>query len=685
MAVSERVGSPRYRFYLQNATGGLLEIDAPDGWNQSKYAIKREVKYWGVTRKISINDLIFLKASRDYVRDVYEGQGINALIIFTVTRLDDTTGGYISYFTGKLDLSTYKIEQIGVHCQVLDTSFAEKVNNRANQKVDIRKRISVEGYEIPAFSNENPQLNLPAYSIKAWGTWTLGADADTSVDLHHVPLQLISSDFDEAQSQPIEGSDPMFNNSTAIRTIRMTGQVSGSVMFSEEVPHSLFRINLNVNGAVDKTWSFTGSFSDEINFGMTIDESFTVNVGGDISLTAQVVSAISAVTSYDLADIEISETLESVTGGYITAYPYYEALLRVLQLITDDNDVMYCTKFGRTDSEVVTYASDGQLGHLTKGLYIRKAEGFNDTIPISFAETFASLSCLFQLGMGIETISGKDKVVIEELQYFFSSSVILDLSARIQEETIGKEVIPTRHFNEINVGYNSYEYLTVGGLSEFNTKSNFSTVISALENKLDLVSKYRADTQGIILLRKNRNTAGGGENDDIKGDEDIFVIDSLRDGSTFLGRTDEGFTSVTGGADAENNLNLMLTPKRNLLRNGDIVRAGLQKNLGTYLRWQSSEKNTRLATQLTTEATPLLENADVLVNDLTEPFFLPEFYTLECVMYTDELEAIKDNPKGLIKIAPLKYGWIWDLEMGNEENKVSLKLLRANLNVITPV
>jgi hypothetical protein len=51
--------------------------------------------------------------------------------------------------------------------------------------------------------------------------------------------------------------------------------------------------------------------------------------------------------------------------------------------------------------------------------------------------------------------------------------------------------------------------------------------------------------------------------------------------------------------------------------------------------------------------------------------------------YSD-LTAILANPKGLIKLSDTKYGWILDLAIGNKENKADLRLLRANLNVITP-
>ena len=116
-------------------------------------------------------------------------------------------------------------------------------------------------------------------------------------------------------------------------------------------------------------------------------------------------------------------------------------------------------------------------------------------------------------------------------------------------------------------------------------------------------------------------------------------------------------------AGAELGFNLLLTPKRNLIRNGAIIRAGLNKSLGTKIRWQASDKNANLTTKFITDSEPITENSDLWVNDLEEPFFLPEIYTFECVMRNSDLETIKTNPKGLIKVGSL-YGWIWELNTG---------------------
>lgn len=686
MAISDAKTSKRFRFYLQNASQGLLLLRyAPDGWKSSKFELKRSEMYWGLTRVISFNELVFRKDARDFIRDVYESQGINALITFTVQRLSDA-GSYADYFTGKLDLSTYKISETGVTCQVIDTSFAEKVRNRENTKVNLRERISIEGFEIPAFDSEEPTVELPAYVIYQRAVWGRRANMDTVLQNHYVPLWITTNEFNEAQSQDcdtvISDGNAMFENSEADRSLNLQGHISGGVYLDAVQPHSTFTIKLYVDGVVEETiGTVSGSSVNYLGFDFDFNINFAITTGQDFWLQGTTDHAGETIYDSDIS-VSLAEEVENVSGGAIVAYPYYEAFLRCLQLISDKEDVLKSDFFGRTDTPVVTYAEDGQIGHITKGLYIRWCNGLNDTLAITFSDIFKSLNSLFQLGMGIEEVDGVDKVVIENLSYFFNSTVVLDLSARVRENSIEKEVIAQRHYNQIEVGYNSFEYLTTGGLSEYNTKSAFTTVIAVLDNKLDLISKYRADTQGIINLRKNVSS-----DEDIKGDEDIFILDSLRREAPYTGfivRTDEGFTQVTGGADAENSFNLLITPKRNLLRNGQIIRAGLEKELGTYLKWQAADKNTTLATQLDTEAALLAENTDVLVNDLEQSFFIPELYTFEVELRYEDLSAILANTKGLIKISDTKYGWIWNLQAGSKENKARVVLLRANLDVITP-
>jgi hypothetical protein len=294
---------------LQNASAGLLEIPTPDGWNGAKYAIKRDVKYWGVTRLVSFNDLIFMKASRDYIQNVYELQGINALVTFTVTRMNDVTGVYDNYFTGKLDLSTYKIDETGVHCQVLDTSFREKVKNRENIKVNLRQRISVEGYEIPAFSDEDQLIEIPPYEIVSRAVWGDRANNDSTLDNHYAALWLEESEFTEAQHQspdftPTLGDGKaMFENALADYSVTLNINISGHVDLNAYQVKAIYRLLLFVDGVQHTAWTFEVENTQQITFSVVDTVNFTVHTGNRFYLQGSLTK--SGTTYYDSVSVDM--------------------------------------------------------------------------------------------------------------------------------------------------------------------------------------------------------------------------------------------------------------------------------------------------------------------------------------------------------------------------------------------
>jgi hypothetical protein len=186
------------------------------------------------------------------------------------------------------------------------------------------------------------------------------------------------------------------------------------------------------------------------------------------------------------------------------------------------------------------------------------------------------------------------------------------------------------------------------------------------------------------LLLKAPEAEDYSSSKDYKGDEDIFIVDAFNDGGTYTASMDEDFDIVGGTIYADRSFNLKITPKRNLLRNGKLLKAGLTHSLADYLRWQTADKNTQLYTRLTTEAANVRENADVQVNDLDDCRWLNEVYKVSAYLTPAEKLAIDANMNGLIKLSDTKYGWILSLKTKNKDGKAEFEILRANLNVITP-
>lgn len=188
---------------------------------------------------------------------------------------------------------------------------------------------------------------------------------------------------------------------------------------------------------------------------------------------------------------------------------------------------------------MTTYGSDGEIGFVTKGLYFRDNAGYtNDTIPVKPQDLFDALSGMFRLGLGFEKILDGgllvDKVVIEAFDYFFPSTVVLDISDKLRSENIEKHVIADMFYKSVDAGYNKFDYDNNAGLFEFNTKNSWTTIIKSVFNDLKKVVKYRADGQGMRLIMLAPGADGYDATKDVKGDSDIFLIDALRDGVDLL-------------------------------------------------------------------------------------------------------------------------------------------------------
>jgi hypothetical protein len=252
----------------------------------------------------------------------------------------------------------------------------------------------------------------------------------------------------------------------------------------------------------------------------------------------------------------------------------------------------------------------------------------------------------------------------------------LDLSAWLNNEVISKEVLPDWYANEISGGYGSFEYENIQGLKEFNTGATWAIPIKSVKSKLDIKSPYRADTQGVNKLRAKPATTFPTE--DVTGDNDVFIFDVKRGGSyVFTVKTNEDFDSVSGGVDPTQNYNLNFTPRRNMERHGNRIRA-MQLAVGDEIQWMKSDKNTSLITKRTGETTSKAENADVLVNGLTVGYWIPEAYIFEAPINEATITALQANPRGVIKLAADKWGWILDVQTNNETGLGSFRLLRCD-------
>lgn len=701
----------RFKFVLSSNGTDLTLRYAPKGWADGELTFIRDKFYKGVFESYSTSELTFVKDGRDFIQTAYETAGIDHEVTINIYILNNATFQYQIYFAGKLDLSTYKIDSIGVTCEVIPAGFQNVVLNRDEIDVDMMSTKSIGGTDgdTPALSTVWEKVTIPEYQATANVDWLMSGNTTapgSSSQTTYMPMVLSYSEYIETeifeQTMEIFPSTPAnkFFKSAIDRTLTM--YINVVVDLTSEPTSATFSAFLNIfkNGTILHTFSpaKTETADTSAIFTFAVNQALYMTAGDEYALTLTTtgtsdydISILNGVTSFVE---QLGETLQSVD---VPMFYIYEAFARTLQLISGSSTPFYSKILGRTDSVPDSYATDGiaSLIAITNGKWIREFSPNASQLNFNLKDLFTSINALHNIGLGFETISGSLKVRIEQEAYFFDinenpnypaesqiyqTNQILDLSSDLTNEMISKEVLPDWYANEIECGYGTFEYENVQGLKEFNTKSNWATPIKSVKSKLNLVSPYRADTQGVNKLREKPVETFPTE--DVSGDNDVFMFDVKRDGDyVFTVKTWDDFDYVSGGVDPQSSYNLNFSPRRNLERHGNRITSMKLKSTDE-IQWLKSDKNNSLVTQRDDETEPKAENGDILVNTLTPGYWIPEAYIFEAPVTLETITAIQANPRGVIKIGVGKYGWILDIQTNNEKKKGTFKLLRVDTSKV---
>lgn len=153
-------------------------------------------------------------------------------------------------------------------------------------------------------------------------------------------------------------------------------------------------------------------------------------------------------------------------------------------------------------------------------------------------------------------------------------------------------------YSSVSVGYDKQDYDSINGRDEFHFTTEFTTGVNITNNKLELISPYRADPYGIEFLAQKR----GKNTTDSESDNDVFFVGAkLNDNeSSYILIRDAA--SISGVLSPETMFNVMYWQRSMLLAN--------QKYIGMFtdiLEFASSDGN-----------------SDVTVNSikLSEVFFI---------------------------------------------------------------
>jgi len=385
---------------------------------------------------------------------------------------------------------------------------------------------------------------------------------------------------------------------------------------------------------------------------------------------------------YNYSTIEFSaETV--IEASEAKAVMVHEAFNQVVDAIADSDGNFESDFYGRTDSDKLTYDSDGcgSTIAVTNGLNIRQFE--NKPILCSFKDLFNAMDCQHNIGMGV--VDGKIRV--EPLDYWFDSSTKIITLANVQSFTAKND--SSKYINKIDIGYNRWESEFKGGLDDVNSKHEYSTLVKSTKGIYSKLCKYLASTYTIELTRrksKNRTT------EDWRYDNDNFLIACVRDAYGILRPEvfNDSFTLGTNYAALASAYNVRLTPKRMLLHHLNVITAGLQIING-FISFVKGEGNTIFSCAKNDvgcaedyNGAAIAENGGINWNDANaaniSPIYLTDTYSFEYPLTFDEFKTIKNNPYGYVEFYKdsddVKEGYIMEMAYSMKTGLTKFDLIR---------
>jgi len=708
--LGQSIAKKQFKFVLSttNPVATKTLKFAPKGWNESELTFIRDKFYKGVMESYSTNELTFVKDGMAFIQSGYETYGIDYEIKIDIYLLINSTFQYQLYFSGKLDLSTYKIDSIGVTCEIIPTGFQTTVLNRDDIEVDMMSTKYIGGGDgsMEYLSTVWEKVTLPAYQATQNAEWIVQTEDLEEISLanNHYPAVINNlseweiAEINDQTFAPVSSGAQYIFNSAGSYTVDLIGLIRVDVYWISGEEGSEIEILIKQNAITIQ--SYTNATTDpDTSYEMTVNVTGLSLVATDkISIEATITPKDDGLGNYGTIEFiyvngivkmfrEVGTVLPSISAPM---FYIYEAFVRTIQLTSGVSQPFYSEFLGRVDSVPESYLADGagSLMAITNGLWLREFIANNTQLSFSLKDLFKTINAIHNIGLGFEN----GKVRIEEEKYFFDVvenpefgtdgkywkvNQILDLSMWLNNEMISKEVLPDWYANEISGGYGKFEYENFQGLKEFNTQSKWAIPIKSVKSTLDLKSEYRADTQGVNKLREKPFATFPTE--DVSGDSDIFIFDVKRDGTPpiiFTVKTDEDFESVSGGIDPAQCYNLNFTPRRNLERHGNRLNS-MRLAAGDEIQWLKSDKNTKLVTRKPGESDKA-ENGDILASTLTPGYWIAEAYNFEAPVTELTVTALQANPRGVIKIAADKWGWILEVQTNNETEKGTFKLLRVD-------
>lgn len=717
----------RVRFTLYTERFGTLNIDEPEGWDEDDKELSRNNNYHGVFVQMS-NNLTFVGNAVDYIQTVYDIDGVNADLRLTKEERHPKTDAWTTTYSGFLDLFTISKENEKIKLKFNSGGIESILKSKESEDVEIDRLDTLENKTLPAIQTVNLIIQgrkvflESAWEVSKMNTYeTLAIETvnhsetlwytisnTTPLDIKKTAHENISATFTSSNGNSQQASATMVlmenaevdkNLNVSIENLNFDAVTFNADIIDANVTFSLIVLDKETLNIEDRFPFYEIKHNNENNEpkfeigtypNKTISETINLTLPANKSLGIEIIlscilkKSTKSINGYfynfvrasfayrfNSGILKISED-SNYPSTYAKALKYFDVGNRLIEIYTNKSNIL--------KSNILTSGKWKDL-LLTHGFWIR---GFSKEYDLTLSEEdrkfkplttnfkdyIESISSIGNVGVGIENIGYEERVIIEEMEYFYNRNVTIKLPKPVSK--VKRSVEPKYFYRSVEIGFEKGgEYEQSMGLDEFNVKNTYSTAIIKSETVYSKVSKYRADSYGIeFARRKPRNIY---PTEDTSFDTDVFLVDSKNVNTiplpwnntyptTYTPRLwNDDFESIpTGIYSPETAFNLRISPFNSLLRHGWFFGGCLIKYPNDLVKYKSSTGNSMLNTGYP-------ENGEIQNNELSRPRFTPDIIEFEHEVDFEVSQALVGKTTVNGKNIPNVYGLI---EFINEKAEI---------------
>ncbi len=713
----------RVRFTLKSELYDSISIDKPIGWENDDKEYTRS-DYHGIFVSLS-NNLTFVGNAADYISMVKKTEGINAQLRLTKEERHPVTDRWVQSYNGYLDLTTYQEEEGRIKLKFNSGGIESILKSRESEIIEIDRGETIDGKLMDPFTTVD--LNLPGRNIFLESVWDVAAmsydqeiyvnsDAgNTRNTTATVPLELLKKSHEQANSTYIASAGSINNG---VSTMMLLNNMDRTRQFKVKVNNIRFNCYTTKNQA---SWAYASislvKFANGTNY--NVKERHTIwiarhdnakppifggNYGGTQSLNYQWETQLLQNESIGI-EILLEADLKNgwgdqryanfyfrfLDGGTISiqedsyfeasnikAVKPFEVINRLLHAYTNQKNLL--------KSEILQSGKWKDL-LLTNGFWIRGFSREKDAflpeedkkfkpLTTSFKECLNSLDTIGNIGIGIERNGYQEKIVVEELSYFYNQNVTIVLPNPVKK--VKRTTDAEKYFRSIEIGFEKGgEYEEAMGLDEFNVKNTYTTVIRTVKNTYNKTSKYRSDSYGVEFARRKPFDVYPTE--DTSYDQDVFFIDAKQTGVNYYGvseytvrKWNDDFTQLPKGIySPDTAFNLRLSPFNSMLRHGWVINSGLTLYPHEKIKYGSSTGNSNLTTVYS-------ENGEIQNSNLQAARYIPDIIEFEHEIDMEISQLLTGSKIINNKTIPNVYGLIEFINENNEPERGFLLSVKPN-------